>query len=134
MEGHLPAKVLNFSVKNCEANISNQTFSFIFSSARSKHTLSRILQGEEHAERCCLLYYLYINTLRKIKKSYVNRRVILKLTHVDSALIKSIVVCSSYNEAVLPIDKFCRLTRILLRYYLSLRCQLAIITSKKLSK
>lgn len=121
--------------KNTESNISNQAFSFLCSRNKSSLTLMRLLgMSGDKPKGICHLFYAYISVLKRHRTKYLNKKMLSDIsTNNGNACLKELLKSPVYVD-LLPIDEFCRLTRILLRYFLTNLCPMTIITSKKLSK
>jgi hypothetical protein len=122
--------------KNTESNISNQAFSFISSKSKSSLFLKRIIRHSQMNESGLVdLFYEYMRFIKRQKPKYLNKKVLIQLCYDDKGegLLASLRLNKVFQNR-LPLNEFCRLSRMLLKYFLSHLCPLSIITSKKLSR
>jgi hypothetical protein len=81
------------------------------------------------------LFYEYMKVLKRQKPKYLNKKVLMQLCYEDKG--KGLLAEIRSNKVFqnrLPISEFCRLSRILVNYFLSHLCPMSVLTSKKLSR
>lgn len=123
--------------KNTESNVSNQAFSFVTTKRKSWSTLMNILKSQpENGVKTGKAFFSYMKLLkRSCRGKYMNRQTLSMLCNDSSSQILTELTGSPvYNNFELPLRLFCKLTRTMLRAFLSDICVLTVITSKKILK
>lgn len=102
---------------------------------KSQEILQRIVSlPEEDQAVICNLYYSYAKFACRDRKKYVSKKTLVdlsfgRITHFQKDLEEN----SAYDPRLSSAD-FCKITRIMLKYYLTAICPLTILRSKRLSK
>ncbi len=105
------------------------------SSNKSSGVLLKFLRSrEEKVEVVMALYYAYQAVLRRKRRRFINRKVLSAMCIDPSSLILKEITRNQVFTKDLPIEEFCRLTRVLLHYFLSQLCHQTVLTSKKICK
>lgn len=97
--------------------------------------LLRILMNHSgNIQRTMATYFEYARVLKKNRSKYVNRKTLLLISgDLECHMLRAIIESPVYSQQ-LPIKEFCRLVRVLLRYFLLNVNVLTLITSKKLPR